>query len=101
MERVLSRQEATIKKTPPDWKAVALACLLRKESGETLVLPASRQPICSVKGAGTGGHTHTQSCSLKTNRYGKKLYAIKSHESLGRRVWGAWLRPVTPLWNLC
>lgn len=25
--------------------------------------------------------THTQSCSLKTNRYGKKLYAVKSHES--------------------
>ena len=60
MERGLSRQEAKIKKTPPDWKAVALACLLRKERGETLVLPASRQPICSVKGAGTGGHTHTE-----------------------------------------
>ena len=45
--------------------------------------------------------THTKSCSLKTDRSGKKLYAIKSHESLGRRVWGAWLRPVTPRWNLC
>lgn len=45
--------------------------------------------------------THTESCSLKTNRSGKKLCAVKSHESLGRRVWGAWLRPVAPLQNLC
>lgn len=54
--------------------------------GETLVLQFPSAHLLSERSQ-EQVVTHTESCSLKTNRSGKKLCAVKSHESLGRRVW--------------